>query len=531
MQEGTWRKTGRRPLASLMATILLGTATPAAGEGGWHRVMPLPAGPVTALVESGDGARIAAASARGVYLSTDGGRRWRRMPRPDGEVRALAFLPQGSGEPALLASGDTGAQWSADLRTWRPLDVPGLGRRGAVHAVRVGPGGGRVGFGTDDGVLIARRAAPGFGEAASALAGRSVGAIAWLGKNVLIAASPDGLYRVDPGRAGSAGRIDARPARDVAAGGGRALAITEGGLLGASPDGGWRPIGAGGGFRSGAGCVSALSGGAGSFAVADAFHVWRVGPDGPPSILAPAPPGETATAILALADGRLLGATERGLFAFEPRPAAPETAGASGPAPGRDRPVRLPEPDIASVRRAALRASSLEPDRIRRNFRGVRYRALLPDLEVSLRRRGVLTRQQDRDQSFSSGALHHLFDASLDRDDERDFVVAAEWDLGSLLFNPDELDVSEEARRVLTLRDDVLDEVNQAYFERRRALAALIRLLEAEGGGQAPAGRAEEIADLRLRIEELTARLDAWTEGFFSREQARLAEAASRGAP
>jgi len=79
-------------------------------------------------------------------------------------------------------------------------------------------------------------------------------------------------------------------------------------------------------------------------------------------------------------------------------------------------------------------------------------------------------------------------------------------DLGDGVFNPDEIDVSRELRSVIALRDDVLDEVTQLYFERRRTLAQLAQ----------PASEAEAAA-LRLRSAELAAGIDAWTGGWFSR--------------
>ena len=47
------------------------------------------------------------------------------------------------------------------------------------------------------------------------------------------------------------------------------------------------------------------------------------------------------------------------------------------------------------------------------------------------------------------------------------------WELGDLAYNPEAIDVSHEAREVIELRDEVLDEVTQLYFERRRVLLAL----------------------------------------------------------
>jgi hypothetical protein len=96
----------------------------------------------------------------------------------------------------------------------------------------------------------------------------------------------------------------------------------------------------------------------------------------------------------------------------------------------------------------------------------------------------------------------------VDRDRDRGFdaLVVLRWDLGDAVFHPEEVDVSREAREVIELRDEVLDEINQLYHERRRVL------LEAE---RLPAGD-PEAARLRLRAEELGAGLDAWTGGWWS---------------
>jgi hypothetical protein len=73
--------------------------------------------------------------------------------------------------------------------------------------------------------------------------------------------------------------------------------------------------------------------------------------------------------------------------------------------------------------------------------------------------------------------------------------------------------VLRETRALIALRDDVLDEVTQIYFERRRVLADLARLGEA----------APESAALATRAEELRAGLDAWTGGWFTRRTRALA--------
>ena len=46
--------------------------------------------------------------------------------------------------------------------------------------------------------------------------------------------------------------------------------------------------------------------------------------------------------------------------------------------------------------------------------------------------------------------------------------IVFSWDFGDLAFNEDSIDLSREARLVISLRDSVLDEINQLYFEHGR---------------------------------------------------------------
>jgi hypothetical protein len=64
---------------------------------------------------------------------------------------------------------------------------------------------------------------------------------------------------------------------------------------------------------------------------------------------------------------------------------------------------------------------------------------------------------------------------------------------------------------VIKLRDDVLDEVTQLYFERRRVMVELF--------ARPDAPPAEKLR-LRLRAAELAAGIDAWTGGWFARARA-----------
>ena len=108
------------------------------------------------------------------------------------------------------------------------------------------------------------------------------------------------------------------------------------------------------------------------------------------------------------------------------------------------------------------------------------------------------------------------------------------WDLRDLSYEPEQIDLSREARLVIGLRDDVLDEVNQLYFERLAVASELRQLRSASrserdssspgrerGTTQDPGAALERVVTLELRLEEVTAGLDAWTGGWFSEQLGR----------
>ncbi len=108
--------------------------------------------------------------------------------------------------------------------------------------------------------------------------------------------------------------------------------------------------------------------------------------------------------------------------------------------------------------------------------------------------------------------MRRLRDSDVDRSRDFEVAVTLSWDLGNLVYHPEQIDVSRETRALVELRDDVLDEITQLYYERRRVLAEL-------AGTRDPAAALR----LRLRADELAAGVDAWTGGWFGRHTQRLA--------
>jgi hypothetical protein len=162
------------------------------------------------------------------------------------------------------------------------------------------------------------------------------------------------------------------------------------------------------------------------------------------------------------------------------------------------------------VHRAGLRYLELEPLRMRALRQGIARRGWLPELALRFDASRDWRRNRDYDQAFLSGQTRHLYDRDKDHASSLDASVVLTWDFGDVAFNEDSIDLSREARSVISLRDSVLDEINQMYFE-RGALLERLALPPLERGAADP----ERIA-LELRAAELAAGLDSWTGGWFS---------------
>jgi hypothetical protein len=89
------------------------------------------------------------------------------------------------------------------------------------------------------------------------------------------------------------------------------------------------------------------------------------------------------------------------------------------------------------------------------------------------------------------------------------------WDLKEFIYSQEQTKISKEARDLSELRQDVLEQVNTYFFDRRRAQIEMIF---------SPPSDARSKIDVQLRIARLTANIDALTGGFLS---ARLAKNAT----
>jgi hypothetical protein len=152
-------------------------------------------------------------------------------------------------------------------------------------------------------------------------------------------------------------------------------------------------------------------------------------------------------------------------------------------------------PTIAEVQQAALRRLALGPRGARRLLARSRAAAVLPTVQ------GEYDQSIDRDYQLDQAA--GTADAlTSDLGAGRGARVRATWDLGRLIFNPDELRAARALLYAAAERERVLVGVTQLYFERQQLLLE-IALLPARDGQEA-IGRRVRIAEIEAVLTGLT---------------------------
>jgi hypothetical protein len=510
-------------IALLPAVLAALAAAGASGEAPAGRVFaPVPglerAEGAAALAADPARGRLAAGDARGVWLREADGRVRRALG--SGPVLDLAFTPEG----ALLAATARGLyEVALDGRVRRRALGPGK----AGHARRVLPTPAALFVASEDGVLAAPAHAP-FRPLDGMLPDGETTALAWTpeggGAGRLWAIVGGDLYgaALESNGAGLRAVGFAREALsaqgglplDLVPGPGGELIVLQSSAVARRTSRGFEtlplvlPPGVLPARLAVAGERAWIASDGGLLEAPSLAGPWRRA-DGQAH-------GAPASAVVATAT-RVFAATTRGIFAGDlaPHPSAsttPRLPATPQAAPGAARSEAQPseEPTVGAVQRAALRYLELGSTRLAGFRRRLARRGLLPELTLQGDYGGFRAHDLDEDDTvFASGDRFLLRDRLAE--EGRDFGVGAvlRWDLGDTVYNFEEVDISREVRELIELRDEVLDEVNQLYFERRRVLLERSLL---------PDPASPEAERLALRARELAAGLDAWTGGWWSRQ-------------
>jgi hypothetical protein len=163
------------------------------------------------------------------------------------------------------------------------------------------------------------------------------------------------------------------------------------------------------------------------------------------------------------------------------------------------------DPPLGMLRAAATALAQAEPARARSLVERARWSALLPEVRVRVDRRFARTESLDVGRDAAAPPATPV---GVDSNNDLRYECRATWDLGRIVFNPDEVGASAHALRLAEARREIESAVIRLYFERRRLKAEALASDASEG---TPPVR------LEIRIQELEAELDALTGGAFSR--------------
>lgn len=181
---------------------------------------------------------------------------------------------------------------------------------------------------------------------------------------------------------------------------------------------------------------------------------------------------------------------------------APETLPLEPAVPRVFPPVALQEPLIQEVQQAAIRYAEVMPEKIQGWRAGAVWRNWFPKFTLSL--------DQDKDTTIASSTSAGKTSFSVGPEDKSvSLGFNFTWDFANFVWNPDQTSIDVRSRLMVQLRQDVLEEVTRLYFERRRLLSEFQRN---------PAADELLQAERSLRVEELTAQLDALTGSWFSKQ-------------
>jgi len=163
------------------------------------------------------------------------------------------------------------------------------------------------------------------------------------------------------------------------------------------------------------------------------------------------------------------------------------------------------EPPVRAVQAMAMSYARTNPELVDGWLNASRRAYLLPKLNLQYEKDLDLYQDFDYEADASGLAVEELEGARAEDDDK--YVVRLEWRLDKLVMSSEQIRVINETQDIVQLRDKVLDEVTRLYFDRRRLQVQ--RLL-------APADGLQRKIENELRLQELTANLDALTGGAFT---------------
>ncbi len=162
------------------------------------------------------------------------------------------------------------------------------------------------------------------------------------------------------------------------------------------------------------------------------------------------------------------------------------------------------EPSARDIQREAIRYANVSNWKTRRWHAASRAAALIPSLSFG--------KTMYRNSSLSTYSGKFITGPE---DVNKTFDTDISWDLGDALFSSSQTSIDSREKLMVDLRRDILSETTRIYYERRRLQIDLV---------YTPSLSEQEHLERLIRLDELSALLDALTDGFLSKRLEEIYE-------
>ncbi len=204
------------------------------------------------------------------------------------------------------------------------------------------------------------------------------------------------------------------------------------------------------------------------------------------------------------AEGDVYAATDKGVFHLVVR-------SADAPAPtrslSRNDESFANEPTIRDVQKMAIDYAQVDPEKIKQWQVRARNKAWLPDFSIGVNGDKNRTLSDNVYGSYTGGGQSYVGPRDKTFYNNFGWDASLSWDLGELIWTSDQTSIDSRSKLMTELREDILNEVTRLYFERRRLQYEILRDASNVSDGD---------MEKNMRLEELTALIDALTGGQFS---------------
>jgi len=164
-------------------------------------------------------------------------------------------------------------------------------------------------------------------------------------------------------------------------------------------------------------------------------------------------------------------------------------------------------PSMKSVHKMAIDYAEVSPEKIRAWRQRAKWKAILPKLSA-----GFSESIDENVEIYKSASTAYVVTGPEEKGANWDIDLS--WDFSELIWTSSETSIDVRSKLMVQLRVEILEEITRLYFERKRIVSEVLDMKESFAEEEAASSKA--IAEKMMRIEELTAHIDALTGGKFS---------------